>query len=60
RLIALRTDLAGGPDLEALRIEPPDAARRERLGAMYRRWGFRSLLSELGLPWEASGQGTLL
>lgn len=60
RLIALRTDLVGGPDLESLRIGPPDAARRERLGAMYRQWGFRSLLSELGLPWEASGQGTLL
>jgi DNA polymerase-1 len=60
RLIALRTDLAGGPALEALRIEPPDAVRRERLGGMYRQWGFRSLLSELGLPWEVSGQGTLL
>jgi DNA polymerase-1 len=60
RLIALRTDLVGGPDLEALRIESPDAVRRERLGTMYRKWGFRSLLSELGLPWEASGQGTLL
>jgi DNA polymerase-1 len=60
RLISLRTDLVGGPDLEALRIESPDASRRERLGAMYRKWGFRSLLSELGLPWEASGQGTLL
>jgi DNA polymerase-1 len=60
RLIALRTDLVGGPDLDSLRIDPPDAARRERLGAMYRQWGFRSLLSELGLPWETSGQGTLL
>jgi DNA polymerase-1 len=60
RLIALRTDLAGGPALETLRIEPPDAVRRERLGGMYRQWGFRSLLSELGLPWEVSGQGTLL
>ena len=60
RLISLRTDLVGGPDLEALRIESPDASRRERLGAMYRKWGFRSLLSELGLPWEASIQGTLL
>ncbi len=60
RLISLRTDLVGGPELEALRIEPPDASRRERLGAMYRKWGFRSLLSELGLPWESSGQGTLL
>jgi DNA polymerase-1 len=60
RLIALRTDLAGGPALEDLRIEPPDAVRRERLGGMYRQWGFRSLLSELGLPWEVSGQGTLL
>ena len=60
RLISLRTDLVGGPDLEALRIESPDAVRRERLGTMYRKWGFRSLLSELGLPWEASGQGTLL
>ena len=60
RLISLRTNLSGGPDLDALRIEPLDATRRERLGEMYRRWGFRSLLSELGLPWEASGQGTLL
>jgi DNA polymerase-1 len=60
RLISLRTDLVGGPDLQALRIESPDAVRRERLGTMYRKWGFRSLLSELGLPWEASGQGTLL
>jgi DNA polymerase-1 len=60
RLISLRTDLVGGPDLQALRIESPDAVRRERLGPMYRKWGFRSLLSELGLPWEASGQGTLL
>ena len=60
RLISLRTDLVGGPDLQALRIESPDAVRRERLGTMYRKWGFRSLLSELGLPWDASGQGTLL
>lgn len=60
RLIALRTDLSGGPALDSLRIAPPDAAGRERLGALYRQWGFRSLLSELGLPWEASGQGTLL
>jgi DNA polymerase-1 len=60
RLISLRTDLVGGPDLQALRIESPDAVRRERLGTMYRKWGFRSLLSELGLPLEASGQGTLL
>jgi DNA polymerase-1 len=61
RLISLKTDLAGGPALESLRVGTPDAPGRERLGAMYRRWGFRSLLSELGLPWEeASGQGTLL
>jgi DNA polymerase-1 len=61
RLISLKTDLSGGPALESLRVGTPDAPGRERLGAMYRRWGFRSLLSELGLPWEeASGQGTLL
>ena len=60
RLIALQTSLSGGPALETLRIEAPDATRRERLGEMYRQWGFRSLLSELGLPWEGPDQGMLL
>ena len=60
RLIALKTSLSGGPALETLRIEPVDATRRKRLGGMYRQWGFRSLLSELGLPWEGLDQGTLL
>jgi DNA polymerase-1 len=60
RLIALQTSLSGGPALETLRIEPVDATRRKRLGEMYRQWGFRSLLSELGLPWEGLDQGTLL
>ena len=46
--------------METLRIEAPDATRRERLGEMYRQWGFRSLLSELGLPWEGPDQGMLL
>lgn len=56
RLIALKTSFSGGPALETLRIEPVDATRRERLGGMYRQWGFRSLLSELGLPWEGPDQ----
>ena len=60
RLIALKTSFSGGPALETLRIEPVDATRRERLGGMYRQWGFRSLLSELGLPWEGPDQGMLL
>jgi len=44
-MVRLRCELVGGPDLCALAPRP---AAKDRLRQMYRRWGFRSLLSELG------------
>ena len=55
RMVALRCDLVGGPDLESLAPGPIDKAA---LRGMYARWGFRSLLTELG-PEAAAEQGTL-
>ena len=43
-MVRLKCDLAGGPGLPAL---APRAADKSMLREMYRRWGFRSLLSEL-------------
>ncbi len=45
RMVRLRCDLPDGPGLEALGRKVPDLAR---LRTMYRGWGFRSLLAELG------------
>ena len=54
-MVRLKCDLAGGPDLHALVPRPLD---RPVLREHYRRWGFRSLLSELGEPGQAE-QGNL-
>jgi DNA polymerase-1 len=45
RMVALKCDLVGGPALEALVPARPDVTV---LRTMYRSWGFRSLLAELG------------
>jgi DNA polymerase-1 len=55
RMIALRSDLEGGPELGALAPAPADIPA---LRVMYRDWGFRSLLTELG-PLEPATQGDL-
>jgi DNA polymerase-1 len=44
QLIALQTDVPLPVDLEALKVHPPDTAA---LAALYRRFGFKSLLAEL-------------
>jgi DNA polymerase-1 len=44
RLIALQTDVPLAVDLEALKVRPPDTAA---LADLYRRFGFKSLLTEL-------------
>ncbi len=54
-MVRLKCDLPGGPDLHALEPRPLD---RPVLREQYRRWGFRSLLSELGEPGQAE-QGNL-
>lgn len=55
RMVRLRCDLPDGPELAALVPRPPG---KPQLREMYRRWGFRSLLSELGEEGEAQ-QGNL-
>ena len=44
-MVRLQCALAGGPELADLAPRPPV---KPQLREMYRRWGFRSLLSELG------------
>lgn len=44
-MVRLRCDLPAGPELETLATR---ARNKPQLREMYRRWGFRSLLSELG------------
>jgi DNA polymerase I len=44
QLIALQTDVPLAVDLDALKVQPPDTAA---LAALYRRFGFKSLLAEL-------------
>ena len=51
RMVRLRCDLADGPELGSLVAGEPDV---ETLRSMYRRWGFRSLLAELGTGDEAA------
>lgn len=53
-MVRLRLDLAGGPDLDSLQPRPRDT---DALRTLYRRWGFRGLLSELG--GDAPVQGNL-
>lgn len=53
-LIRLRVDLPLDMPLDQLRVRPADTVR---LRECYARWGFRSLLQELG-P-ESAGQGSL-
>ncbi len=55
RMVTLKCSLEGGPDLASLAPTPLDVPT---LRDLYRRWGFRSLLSELGTE-EAAGQGSL-
>jgi DNA polymerase-1 len=55
-MVRLRCDLSNGPELETLAPRPRD---KPQLREMYRRWGFRSLLSELGDDGQAV-QGQLL
>ncbi len=43
-LIGLHLSLAGGPSLAELTPRPPELPK---LREMYKRWGFRSLLSEI-------------
>jgi DNA polymerase I len=47
KLIALQTDLLLPVSLEALKVTAPDTAA---LAVLYRRFGFKSLLAELGEP----------
>jgi DNA polymerase-1 len=47
KLIALQTDVPLPVSLEALKVCPPDTAA---LAVLYRRFGFKSLLAELGVP----------
>lgn len=54
-MVRLKCDLPNGPALEALTPRSPDKAV---LRDMYRRWGFRSLLAELGEA-GAAEQGNL-
>jgi len=54
-MVRLRCELVGGPELTAL---APRALEKPRLRQMYARWGFRSLLSELGEEGQAQ-QGDL-
>lgn len=54
-MIRLRTDLSQGPALESLAPGKPEVLR---LRECYRRWGFRSLLAELGED-GAAEQGSL-
>jgi DNA polymerase-1 len=51
-LITLQTDMPLPVRLEALKVQPPDAAA---LAVLYRRFGFKSLLADLG---EVPDQGT--
>ena len=44
-MVRLKCDLIGGPALTSLVPQPP---QKSALKEMYRRWGFRSLLNELG------------
>ena len=45
QMVGLKCDLVGGPDLPSL---VPQSPQKASLREMYGRWGFRSLLSELG------------
>jgi len=54
-LVRLPQDLPGDLDFESLRAQPGDVAA---LSALFARWGFRSLLAELGPA--APAQGCLL
>jgi DNA polymerase I len=56
RMVRLKCDLPDGPPLEASAPRPRDVAT---LRDMYRRWGFRGLLSELGEAPAAPVQGDL-
>ncbi len=47
RMIRLKDELAGGPDLESLKPASPNV---ETLREMYTRWNFRSLLAEVAPP----------
>jgi DNA polymerase-1 len=55
RMVRLRCDLPDGPELGGLERKTPDV---KRLREMYRGWGFRSLLAELGDEGEPA-QGSL-
>ncbi len=55
-MVRLRTELPNGPPLESLAPRP---AKKTELRDMYRRWGFRSLLAELGDEGQLT-QGNLL
>ncbi len=50
RMIRLKEDLAGGPELESLK---PAALNLPALREMYARWGFRSMLAEVTAELEA-------
>jgi DNA polymerase-1 len=56
RMIALKTGFSDGPELATLAGGTPD---KRRLREMYTRWGFRSLLSELGPEETSPAQGNL-
>jgi len=56
-LVRLQESRTGGPDLEHLVPGAPDLAA---LRGMYSRWGFRSLLAEVGGAGETPVQGSLL
>lgn len=56
RMIALKTSFTDGPELTAL---APGNPEKTKLRDMYRRWGFRSLLAELGPEEAAPSQGNL-
>jgi DNA polymerase-1 len=56
-LVRLKADLPCDFSLEELREKPADA---DRLAALYRRWGFRSLLAELEAPPRFAGRQAVL
>lgn len=56
RMVRLKCDLPDGPPLESSAPRPRDVAT---LRDMYRRWGFRGLLSELGEAPATPVQGDL-
>jgi DNA polymerase-1 len=55
-MIRLREQLPDGPELSGL---VPREPKRPALREMYARWGFRSLLAELGGPLPSTAQGDL-